>query len=172
MERFWRTLREGLLDFMPRNLSLQEVQQRLDAWLARHYHSQPHASLMGDSPGIAWEARQTRLTTEEELAATLTVRARRRVTRDGVVTVEGRRYEVRQGFLAGRRVDVTSCLVDGLTPTVQVEYDGRTYALSPLDEKANAHARRAARPVPTAPTMHFDVSAPEMKPAAEEEVAP
>jgi hypothetical protein len=172
MERFWRTLREGLLDFMPRNLSLQEVQQRLDTWLARHYHTQPHASLMGDSPGIAWEARQTRLTTEEELSAALTVRARRRVTRDGVVTVEGRRYEVRQGFLAGRLVDVTSCLVDGLTPTVQVEYDGRTYALSPLDEKANAHARRALRPATATPTVPFDPGAPLPTPAAAQEVVP
>jgi transposase InsO family protein len=52
MERFWRTRRQGVLDHLERFLSLSEVQQRLDTFLLRHYHAQPHSSLFGDSPGI------------------------------------------------------------------------------------------------------------------------
>jgi hypothetical protein len=90
MERFWRTLREGCLDHLDRSQSLAEVQRRLDTFLARHYHSQPHASLMGDTPGIVWGSHQTRLVSETQLAEALTVRARRRVSRDGVVSLDGR----------------------------------------------------------------------------------
>jgi hypothetical protein len=50
MERFWRTLREGLLDHLDRGLTLTQVQQRLDTFLERHYHSKPHSSLFGDPP--------------------------------------------------------------------------------------------------------------------------
>ncbi|WP_228556895.1 DDE-type integrase/transposase/recombinase, partial [Myxococcus sp. AB025B] len=92
MERFWRTLREGCLDHLDRSLSLAEVQRRLDTFLARHYHSQPHASLMGDTPGLVWGTHQTRLVSESQLAEALTVRARRRVSRDGVVSLDGRLF--------------------------------------------------------------------------------
>lgn len=58
MERFWRTLREGLLDYLDPALPLDEIQRRLDAFLARHYHTAPHGSLFGQTPERAWENRQ------------------------------------------------------------------------------------------------------------------
>lgn len=144
MERFWRTLREALLDHLDLGLSLAEVQARLDAFLDRHYHSRPHSSLLGDTPRFNWAYKRTRLVSEEDLVKALTVRARRRVSGDGVVSIDGLKFEVRHRLLAGHTVLVASCLVEGLTPSVHVEYDGRTYPLHPLDAKANALVKRAA----------------------------
>jgi len=160
MERFWRTLREALLDHLDRTLPLAEVQARLDSFLTTHYHAQPHGSLMGDTPGVVWGSRKTRLTTDEELTRALTVRARRRVSKDGVVSLDGRKFEVRQSFLAGRIVDVSTCLVEGLVPLARVEHDGHCYELKPLDARANALTGRPARQAPPPPSVPFDPFAP------------
>lgn len=46
MERWWRTLREGCLDYIGKESSLHDVQVRLLAFLSQHYHVAPHASLI------------------------------------------------------------------------------------------------------------------------------
>ena len=160
MERFWRSLREALLDHLDRTLPLAEIQGRLDTYLATHYHSQPHGSLMGTTPAGRWAERKTRPVTDAELTSALTIRSRRRVTRDGVVSLDGRHFEVRQGFLSGRIVEVTSCLVDGLASVVRVEHDGRSYDLKPVDARLNARRRRPPRDTPQTPSIPFDPFAP------------
>lgn len=145
MERFWRSLREALLDHLDRELSLADIQARLDTYLATHYHPIPHGSLAGQTPEGRWESKKTRPISEAELAAALTIRSRRRVSKDCVISIDGRLFEVRQGFLAGRVVEVQSCLVDGLTPSVRVLHDGASYALRSLDAQQNARTRRPAR---------------------------
>jgi transposase InsO family protein len=160
MERFWRTLRESLLDHLDRSLTLPDVQARLDAFLATHYHPQPHAGLAGDTPSMTWASRKTRLCPDDDLRRALTIRSRRRVSKDCVVGVDGRLFEVRQGFLAGRLVDVEACLVEGLAPVARVSHDGQSYELKPLDARANAHTRRPARTPPKPPTVPFDPFAP------------
>jgi putative transposase len=141
MERFWRTLREQLLDYLDRTLPLEEVQRRLNAWLARHYHVQPHGSLFGKTPEQAWSHRALTPVTEDELRAALLVRERRRVSKDCVLSIEGRLFEVRQGFLAGRLVDVSYSLLDGVSGAV-VEHDGRRFDLAPVEPRANSTQRR------------------------------
>jgi putative transposase len=160
MERFWRTLREGMLDHLDPALSLAEVQHRLDTFLERHYHSQPHASLMGDSPRMMWASRKTHLVSEEQLRTALTVRQQRLVSRDGVVSLEGQRYELRHSFLAGRRLRVCYCLVEGLSATAWVEHDGQRYELHPLDTRLNGSTRRLPRREPQAPSVPFDPNNP------------
>jgi len=159
MERFWRTLREGVLDHLDPKLTHEDVQARLDTFLADHYHVQPHASLMGDSPGITWASRQTHLTEEDALVRALTVRERRRVSRDGVIKLGGRLFEVRQSFLLGRIVEVQSCLVEGLRAVATIRHDGSEFELRPLDVRANAKAERAPR-APETPELPFDPFAP------------
>ena len=156
MERFWRSLREAVIDHLDRTLSIAEVQKRLDNYLATHYHSQPHGSLMGETPADRWAAKKTRTVTDEELAAALTEKSRRRVSKDGVISIEGKRYELRQGFLAGHLVEVHSCLVEGLPSLVRVQHDGRSYPLRPLDVNANAKTRRAPRGAVPVAKMPFD----------------
>ena len=156
MERFWRSLREAVIDHLDRSLSLAEVQTRLDNYLATHYQTQLHGSLAGETPAGRWAARRTRVVTDEQLAAALTEKSRRRVSKDGVISIEGQRYELRQGFLGGHVVEVHSCLVAGLPPVTRVEHDGRTYQLRPLDVSANANTRRLPRGTKPTAKQPFD----------------
>jgi putative transposase len=160
MERFWRTLRQKCLDFVPRELSLAELQLRLDKFLLEHYQREPHEGLFGDTPGIVWEARQTQLVSDDELAKALTVERTRHVTKDGIVSIDGALYEVRQGFLAGHRVTVRSCLVAGLAHVAEVLHDGQRFQLRPLDRAANGKTRRPPRAEPAPRTVDFDPTAP------------
>jgi transposase InsO family protein len=141
MERFWRTLRQGLLDHIDAAISREELQQRLDKF-REHYNSQPHSSLHGDSPGIVWGSRHMLLVDDAKLQAAMTTRSRRLVSRDGVVSIDGQFYEVRQGFLAGHRVEVSTCVVEGLTRVCSATYDGRSYDLRPLDVADNGKGHR------------------------------
>jgi transposase InsO family protein len=141
MERFWRTLREQLLDYIDRTLPLEEITRRLQFWLARHYHVQAHGSLFGKTPEYAWGQGGLTPVTEDELRAALLVRERRRVSKDCVLSIEGRLFEIRQGFLAGRLVDVSYSLLDGVSGAV-VEHDGRRFELAPVEPRANSNQKR------------------------------
>jgi putative transposase len=146
MERFWRTLREGCLDHLGEVGSLADVNQRLASFLARHYHNEPHAGLIGRSPTAAYDlaAHTPEFLDEERLHEALAVRERRRVRRDTTVSVLGRVYELEQGFLAGRVVDIVYSHYDH--PVVPaVEYEGKRYALALVDPLANARRERPSR---------------------------
>jgi putative transposase len=155
MERFWRTLREGCLDFIGALTSLHDVQVRLGAFLDQHYHVAPHASLMGRAPGAVWLAAQAERPadelTETKLRDALTVRERRRVRRDTTVSANGTDWELDQGFLAGRIVTVARSLVGDAVPWV--EHDGKRLALHVVDPVANSRRKRPRKrrdqPVPT-----------------------
>lgn len=141
MERFWRTLREGCLDFLGERSSLHDVQLRLIAFLDAHYHHSAHAGLMGKSPAKAWTIRVTKPVTEQELAEALTVRERRKVHGDGTLSVGGIDWEVEDGWLSGRVVTIGRTLADLHAPP-WVEQDGQRLALRIVDPKANARRRR------------------------------
>ena len=146
MERFWRTLREGCLDHLGEVGSLADINQRLAVFLDRHYHGAPHAGLMGRAPlgAYAPSERAPNQIDEAVLREALAVRERRRVRRDTTVSVLGSVYELEQGFLAGRVVDVVySYLDDPLRP--EVEYEGRRYPLSLVDPVANSRRKRPGR---------------------------
>jgi transposase InsO family protein len=158
MERFWRTLRQGCLDHLGSLSSLHEVQVRLGAFLDQHYHVAPHAGLMGKTPAQLWDAserqRKADPVSEEMLRRALTVRARRRVRRDTTVTIDGRQFELDQGFLAGRIVTVAYSLVGDAPPWV--EHDGKRFALCPVDAVANAKKKRRRDEPPSSPSVPFD----------------
>jgi transposase InsO family protein len=145
MERFWRTLREGCLDFAGNLASLHDVGVRLWAFLDQHYHRAPHASLLGRSPGAVFADGGARLDEldEDKLRAALTVRVRRRVRRDSTVPVDGCDWELDQGFLAGRLVTVARCMVE-LGDAPWIEHEGKRLVLRPVDPVRNARRRRVA----------------------------
>lgn len=157
MERFWRTLREGCLDHIGTPGSLHDVQVRLLAFLAKHYHVAPHASLMGRSPGEVYEngPRYDEGVDETMLAAALTVRARRRIRRDGTLELGGMTFETRTGFLAGRVVTVARSLLDP-TSDPWIEHEDERHALGRVDPEANA--RRHAAASPKRPQSGLDVA--------------
>lgn len=162
MERFWRTLREGCLDHLGDVGSLDDVNQRLAAFLERYYQTEPHAGLMGRSPVSVYapSTREPNHVDETRLREALSIRERRRVRRDTTVSVLGGVYELEQGFLAGRVVDVVySHFDDPVQPAV--EYEGKRYALAVVDPIGNARRERPPRrPHDEAPTVpvSFDPS--------------
>jgi|HubBroStandDraft_1064217.scaffolds.fasta_scaffold19489_2 putative transposase len=152
MERFWRTLRQGCLQFLPTTTTVHEVQQRLETFVQQHYQSVPHASLMGKSPLCAYRpSERTALPLDEAtLREALILRLRRRVRSDTTLSIDGKLYELEQGYLAGRIVTVGSCLLDGSQAAPWVEYEGRRFPLHPCDPKLNGHRRRKLCAAPAA----------------------
>lgn len=147
MERFWRTLREQCLCFIAQDATLHDVNVRLWAWLGQHYHTAPHAGLMGRCPSAAWAPANDRPIDpidEQRLRDAMTVRERRRVRRDTTLTVEGNEFELDQGFLAGQLITVAWCPLDE-PPKPWAELHGKTYPLHPVDRIANAHRKRPLR---------------------------
>lgn len=145
MERFWRTLRAGCLNYVGGCEDLHDVQVRLTAFLERHYHRAPHGGLRGGAAPrevFRREAPTTRdLLTEEKLEAAFTVRETRRVSKDGVLSVGGVLWEVDNGFLDGCKVTVArSLLTKNRPPWVEVE--DAIYPLHPLDPIANGRQTR------------------------------
>jgi hypothetical protein len=146
MERFWRTLREGCLDHLGEVGSLADINQRLAVFLERHYHPAPHAGLMGRAPlsTYAPSERAPNHVAEPQLREALAVRERRRVRRDTTVSVLGRTFELEQGFLAGRVVDIVYSHLDD-PPRPEVEHEAKRYPLGLVDPIKNARRSRPAR---------------------------
>jgi transposase InsO family protein len=155
MERFWRTLREGCLDFLGSLSSLHDVNVRLFAFLDAHYHKAPHAGLMGQTPSSVFQAGPPRVDAfdEAKLRESLTVRTRRRVRSDSTVSIGGKDYELDTGHLARRVVSLCRCLVD-LNEAPWVELEGRRLQLRPVDPIKNSRRRRNVKPV-------YDETAPQ-----------
>jgi len=158
MERFWRTLREGCLDHMGSLGSLHDVQVRLLAFLDQHYHTAPHAGLMGRSPAAVYcEAprHDQDIVTAEALHEAFTIRGRRRVRRDTTFSVAGVDWEIDQGYLAGRLVTVARSLMRPADPP-WVEHNGRRFEVHRVDPKANANTKRRLHPDSRRPKRGID----------------
>lgn len=151
MERFWRTLREGCLNFLGEVASLSDINARLRAFLDKRYHPAPHAGLMGKSPAKVYATRPAGegAVDENALRVALTVRSRRRVSNDNVISLDGTAWQLDQGYLAGQIVTVACCFTSpGEAPWV--EHEGKRLALHPLDPVKNARRKRPPRGGPAA----------------------
>jgi len=153
MERFWRTLRDGLLSYLGDVASLAEINRQLQSFLDKRYHVRPHASLLGKSPANAYATRGEGASAIDEAAlrVALTERTRRHVSSDNVLSFNGVAYELDQGFLAGKNVTVAQCFVapDELP---WVEYEGKRLVLRVLDPVKNQRRTRPARVADEKPT--------------------
>jgi putative transposase len=142
IERFWRTLREGCLDFCGGLTSLHDLNVRLFAWVDEHYHLAPHGGLMGKTPAQMFEAsRDGDMVDEANLRAALTVYARRRVRRDNTLSLDGRDWETSLSFLAGRVVTVGQSLATPDSPP-WIEHEKKPFPLQPVDPIKNASRKR------------------------------
>jgi transposase InsO family protein len=145
MERFWRTLREGCVDFLGGLTSLHDVNVRLWAFLDAHYHRTPHAGLFGKSPADVFQAAPpSPLFDEAAVRDALTVRLRRRVRKDTTVPIDGKDYELDQGHLTGRIVTLCRSLADLSLPP-WVEFEGQRFEVHPVDPVKNSRRRRPRR---------------------------
>jgi transposase InsO family protein len=159
MERFWRTLREGCLNYLGEEASLGDINAALRGFLDTHYHLAPHAGLIGQSPAKVYAPQSASRApiAEKTLRAALTVGSRRRVSRDNVITMEGAAWELDQGYLAGQIVTVMHCfLAPGEPPWVEDE--GKCLVLRPVDPIKNAWRKRPPRggPAEVKPTRPVD----------------
>jgi len=158
MERFWRTLRQGCLNYLGEVASLEDVQARLWAFVDKHYHLAPNAGLMGKSPASVYAARPApKQVDEASLREAMTERKRRQVSSDNIVSVKGKLFELEQGYLAGQRVVVAECFA--LPEQLPwAEHEGKRLALHPLDRVKNGTCKRVKpkmpRP-PERPPVHF-----------------
>lgn len=136
-KRFWRTLREQCLDHCQGLGSVHEVQVRLLAWLDKHYHVTAHSSLLGKTPAEVYETSPRKPVPDAMLREAMIVRARRRIRRDGTLSVAGRDFELDQGFLTGRVVTIARTLLDP-TKLPWVEHEEQRLDLHPVDAQKNA----------------------------------
>jgi putative transposase len=145
MERFWRTLREGCLNFITNVASLEDLNARLKAFVEKRYRVSPHAGLLGKTPAKVYATRDPKVIDESTLRNALTIRNRRRVSNDSVLSFDGTSWELDQSYLAGQTVMVAYCFA---TPGEQpwVEHEGKRYVLRPLDAVKNSARKRAQRP--------------------------
>lgn len=144
MERFWRSLREGCLDFTGSVTSLHDLNVRIWAWIDEHYHRAPHGGLVGKTPADVYNEtpRPVDAFDESQLRKALTIHARRRVRRDSTLPMDGSDWETDLHFLAGRLVTVSRCLVDPDEPPF-IEHEGRIHRLHPVNPKANGKQPRS-----------------------------
>ena len=153
MERFWRTLRDGLLSYLGDVASLAEINRQLQAFLDKRYHVRPHGSLLGKSPAKVYATRGEGegAIDEAALRVALTERTQRHVSSDNVLSFDGRAYELDQGFLAGKNVTVAQCFVTPDEPP-WVEHEGKRLGLRVLDPVKNARRTRPPRVAEAKPT--------------------
>ncbi|WP_437753953.1 DDE-type integrase/transposase/recombinase [Sorangium sp. So ce1389] len=161
MERFWRTLREGCLNYLGAVASLVDINTTLRAFLDRRYHPAPHAGLVGKSPAQLYAARPAgdSAVDERALRNALTERTRRRVSGDNIVSVDGIAWQLDQGYLAGQIVSVARCFIAPDEPP-WVEHEGKRLVLHPVDPQLNARRKRppCGGPAADKPTRPVDFS--------------
>ncbi|WP_437561142.1 DDE-type integrase/transposase/recombinase [Sorangium sp. So ce542] len=136
MERFWRTLREGCLNYLGAVASLVDINTTLRAFLDRRYHPAPHAGLLGKTPAQLYAARPAgdSAVDAKALRSALTERTRRRVSGDNIVSVDGIAWQLDQGYLAGHIVSVARWFIAPDEPP-WVEHEGKRLVLHPVDPR-------------------------------------
>lgn len=159
MERFWRTLREGCLNYLGAAAALADINTTLRAFLDKRYHPAPHAGLLGKTPAKIYAARPAGegAVDDKALRVALTERSRRRVSGDNIVSVNGVAWQLDQGYLAGQTVCVAQCFVAPGEPP-WVEHEGKRLLLHPASPESNARRKRPPRGGPAAvkPTRPVD----------------
>ncbi len=155
MERFWRTLREGVLDDLGPQASLHDVQVRLTAWVMERYHQRSHAGLKGLAPTKVWMTRRLTVRSEFELRDAMTVRGTRRVRGDGTLSVGNLDWELREGFLVGKIVTVARAL-SCPEQAPWVEHEDQRYLLQVVDPVANGERRVRRQPKPGIDAVDYD----------------
>jgi len=87
--------------------TLEELNDALDVWIQEYYHKNPHSSLDGISPEVAFRSDKRPLCFVDatELADAFLHTESRRVDKTGCISFEGEKYEVGLPYV-GKSVDV------------------------------------------------------------------
>jgi putative transposase len=126
IERFFRTLRDGLLVELEGSAeppSIEELARMLQAWIERVYHRRVHSET-GMTPLARYGGFTPRRPTKQELHEAFMWQETRLVTKTATVSLLGNRYEVDQA-LCGRRVELRFDPYD--LQRIEVHYAGRPF---------------------------------------------
>ena len=118
-----------------------------------------HSSLMGKTPGGVFAAARRTPVPDVMLREALIVHGKRRLRRDGTLSIGGTEFETTQSFLAGRNVIVGRTLLD-CSELPWIEHEGQRHVLKRLASRDNAkqpraRARRGIDAVPLDPSSVF-----------------
>lgn len=165
IERFWRTLREQLVDRLDLKtvITLDDLNLRLWSYVEGEYHVRPHASLSGKTPLEVWEsgADDIRWPTDPAcLEQAFHATVERLARNDSTVLWRGITYEV-PPYLRGNKVRLRYSLLD--TGRVSVVDSNVEIPLRPVNTVANAHrSRKVAPQVPTEAKPTTGLNAPDL----------
>ncbi len=146
IERLHRTIRMQLLPLLPKELSLETLNQRLTAWIDEEYHQRVHSSTT-QTPLKRYLARlETLRPAPKDLWDYFRVPARRKVDKDRTVSLNGALFEAPTGLI-GKTVTLLYHKHD--PKRVEVLLDEKSYGfLIPLNVGINSRVRRGARQNP------------------------
>ncbi len=150
LERWHRTLRAQFLTEVDcTQLTLEQLNAKLWAWVERHYHCNEHSGLNGQTPIIRYQQDLDRIRPLGQLAIKLDElfyhQEQRKVRKDGSVSYKGERFEV-EFRLTGQTVNIVVNPHTGKVIKV-IDDKGETISeVAPQDTIANNHRQRAKRP--------------------------
>lgn len=101
IERFWDFVQK---DFVRENLdvaTLSELNQRFDQWMAWYNYQHQPRFLPGKTRAQVYQPSQRRAV-KEEIRSLLTIEERRKVTREGTISLYGVTYRVPPGYIGCR----------------------------------------------------------------------
>jgi putative transposase len=160
IERFFRSLREQFLANLDRkrSLALEQLNERLGAWLEQVYHRSQHAGL-GTTPLLRWQRdieRVRQLPPASDLRRLFFHRLDRLVRRDSTFLLQKRFYEA-PAHLAGQTVEVRFDPLD--LSQVEIYFQGQAQGwVRAVDPVVNAQlpSRKAdASPTPEPTGINF-----------------
>lgn len=148
IERFWRRLRENLVDRLDlkKVTTADELNLRLWSYVEGEYHTRPHSSLSGKTPLEVWESGADDIRWPSDptwLESAFYGQAQRLARNDSTVLWRGVFYEV-PPYLRGRKVCLRYSLLDAarvslLDANVEIP-------IRPVNPVANAHRARICSP--------------------------
>jgi putative transposase len=177
IERCFRTVREQFLANLDpkRLLSLDQLNERLHAWIESAYHRTEHSAL-GVTPLLRWQKdieHVRQLPPGADLHRLFFHRLDRLVRRDSTFLLRNRLYEA-PAHLAGHTVEVHFDPVDG--GAVEVWFEGKLQAAArPLDAVVNGQlpsAKPVVAPAPESTGINFVELVHEKKQEDDEEDVP
>lgn len=146
IERFNQTATEQLFRFLDNNPDVNPdcsaLELRVRHYLDKQYNRSPHESLGGLTPWFRFQHDRRPLRfheNEERLRKAFVLRDKRRVSRDNVVSLFGRTFELPPGY-AGTRIILHRNLLDD---SVAILHRDRLIRLAPPNLHANARDKRA-----------------------------
>ena len=153
IERCFRTVREQFLANLDpkRLLSLEELNERLQAWIENAYHRSEHSAL-GTTPLLRWQrdiGHIRQLSPATDLRRLFFHRLDRLVRRDSTFLLHNRMYEA-PPHLAGHTIEVRFDPFDA--SQVEIWFQGQSQAAArPVDPVVNGRLPSAKPAAPAAP---------------------